>query len=164
MKNRDFSSLFFGPQSGGTMIRTRMLAVLAAVLVAVGFGTTIAMGKSSATKTFGATLNTAQEVPKETGAPASAGGKFSATLSGTTLKWTLTFSHLTGKASAAHIHLGAKGKAGNVIVALCGPCKSPISGSAKITSAVIKEMNAGKTYVNVHTAKNPNGEIRGQVS
>ena len=38
--------------------------------------------------------------------------------------WKLTFAKLSGAATAAHIHLGAKGKAGNVLVALCGPCTS----------------------------------------
>ncbi len=42
-------------------------------------------------------------------------------------------------------------------------CKSPIKGSAKVSAAWIKDMTAGKTYVNIHTKKNLNGEIRGQV-
>lgn len=109
-------------------------------------------------------LNTAQEFPKETGAPAKAAGKFTGMVTGgKTLKWTLTFSHLTGPATAAHIHLGAKGKAGPVLIPLCGPCKSPASGSIKVTDAEMTDLINGKTYVNVHTAKNPNGEIRGQV-
>ena len=32
-----------------------------------------------------------------------------------------------------------------------------------LTQDQINLMEAGKTYVNVHTAKNPNGEIRGQI-
>lgn len=109
-------------------------------------------------------LNIAQEVPKEIGAPSTAAGTFTAqVVGGKTLKWTLTFSHLTGPAAAAHIHLGAKGKAGPVLIALCGPCKSPVSGSVKVTNAQLTDLTKGKTYVNVHTAKNPNGEIRGQV-
>jgi CHRD domain len=113
---------------------------------------------------FTAKLNIAQEVPKETGAASNAGGAFTATLSGSTLKGKLSFGHLTGPATAAHIHMGAKGKAGPVIVALCGPCKSGAHGSAKVSPAVIKTIEGGGAYVNVHTTKNPNGEIRGQVS
>jgi hypothetical protein len=59
--------------------------------------------------------------------------------------------------------MGKAGKPGGVIVALCANCKSPVSGSAKVSAAVIKALNGGDAYVNVHTAKNPNGEIRGQV-
>ena len=92
-----------------------------------------------------------------------ASGKFTASVSGTKITWKLTFGHLTGAASAAHIHTGKKGVAGAVLVPLCGPCKTGTSGSATLTSAELKAMKAGTTYVNVHTAKNPNGEIRGQV-
>ena len=58
----------------------------------------------------------------------------------------------------------ASAVAGPVIVALCGAgCKSPISGATLVSAAVIKQLESGDTYVNVHTAKNPGGEIRGQV-
>jgi len=91
-------------------------------------------------------------------------GSFTAHITGKKLSFTLKFSGLTGAASAAHIHLGAKGKAGPVIVPLCGPCKTTVTGTVALTAAVIKEIEAGKTYVNVHTAKFPNGEIRGQLA
>ena len=91
-------------------------------------------------------------------------GSFTATASHGKLKFTLKFSGLTGAASAAHIHLGAKGKAGPVIIPLCGPCKSPVTGTVAVTASVLKKIEAGKTYVNVHTAKYPNGEIRGQLA
>ena len=42
-------------------------------------------------------------------------------------------------------------------------CKSPLKGSATLTAAQIKTLNAGGLYVNVHTKKNANGEIRGQI-
>lgn len=146
-------------------MRTRSLVLFTVVLAVSGLVAAVATAKPiAASKTYSATLNIAQEVPKETGAPANAGGTFSGTLTGKTLKWKLVFSHLTGAASAAHIHLAAKGKAGPVLIALCGPCKSPVSGSTKVTSAQIGDLNRGKMYVNVHTAKNPNGEIRGQIS
>ena len=91
-------------------------------------------------------------------------GTFSATISGHKLKFTLKFSGLTGAASAAHIHLGAKGKAGPVIIPLCGPCKTKVTGTVAVSASMLKKIEAGKTYVNVHTAKFPNGEIRGQLA
>jgi hypothetical protein len=91
-------------------------------------------------------------------------GTFTGDISGHKLKFTLKFSGLTGAASAAHIHLGPKGKAGPVIVPLCGPCKSPATGTVTLKAAVVKQIEAGKTYVNVHTAKFPAGEIRGQLT
>jgi hypothetical protein len=79
------------------------------------------------------------------------------------LTWRLTFSRLTGKAVAAHIHRGVRGKAGPVIVPLCAPCKSGAQGKATVDSSVVNALESGRTYVNVHTKKNPAGEIRGQL-
>ena len=83
--------------------------------------------------------------------------------------------------TAAHIHLGAAGTEGPVVIPLfTGPAKSgsftgllakgsilekdltgPLAGKtfADVTAAVL----GGQTYVNVHTKANPNGEIRGQI-
>jgi plastocyanin len=113
---------------------------------------------------FAATLNAAQEVPRPKGALARATGHFTATLTGQTLRWKLTFSHLSSKATGAHIHLAPRGKAGPVLVALCGPCTSPKSGTAKLTRAQATAITNGRTYTNVHTTRNANGEIRAQIT
>ena len=110
-----------------------------------------------------ATLNAGQEIPKQVVKDRRAHGRFTATLSGTHLAWKLTFAKLTGPATAAHIHVGAMGKSGNVVVPLCGPCKSGMSGTGTISAALLKTIRKHGTYVNVHTAKNPAGEIRGQL-
>ena len=110
-----------------------------------------------------AALTSGQEVPKQVVKNSSAHGLFKGTLSGKKLTWTLTFSKLTGPATAAHIHMAPKGVAGNVIVPLCGPCKSPATGVSILNGTVIAAFKKGNLYVNVHTKKNPNGEIRGQV-
>src|SRR5262245_4598442 len=102
---------------------------------------------------WSAKLNAAQEIPKKEVAAPNAKGAFHATLNGMTLKYTLTFSGLTGQATAAHIHLGAKGKAGAVVAALCGPCKRSTTGSVKLTKAALKAADKNLLYVNVHTAK-----------
>ena len=144
-------------------MRTKLAPLVVLGVVAL-IQSAVATGSTHATKmNFTAVLNAGQEVPHPTGAMSGASGKFTASVSGTTITWKLTFAHLTGAASAAHIHAGKKGVAGAVLVPLCGPCKTGASGTATLTSAEIKSMKAGTTYVNVHTAKNPNGEIRGQV-
>jgi hypothetical protein len=111
-----------------------------------------------------AALSSGQEVPKQVVKDAAAHGLFKGTLSGNKLKWKLTFAKLTGPAAAAHIHMAAKGKSGAVVIPLCGPCKSGVTGTATISSAVLAAFKKHLLYVNVHTAKNPNGEIRGQLA
>jgi len=113
-------------------------------------------------------LRAAQERPKPKGNVRRAKGTFTATMtrSGTSgvIAWRLTFSKLTGRALAAHIHSGVRGKAGPVIVPLCAPCRSGARGRATVGASVLNALEAGGTYVNVHTRKNPLGEIRGQIS
>ncbi len=113
-------------------------------------------------------LRAAQERPKPKGSVRRAKGMFTATItrSGTTgvIAWRLTFSKLTGRATAAHIHSGVRGKAGPVIVSLCAPCRSGARGRATVDASVLDALEAGRAYVNVHTRKNPLGEIRGQIA
>jgi hypothetical protein len=134
-------------------------ALAAAALSAAGLG----LGASGASSVkLGGTLDARHETPAPKGA-ARATGLFAATLSGRSLTWRLTFSRLTGKAVAAHIHLGKLGVAGPVAVPLCGPCASGVHGTVTVAAKVAAALKAGTAYVNVHTARNPGGEIRAQV-
>lgn len=142
--------------------RTRR-AIAAAAVAALGLGGGGAMLAAASGTTAHATLKAATEVPAPKGA-AKASGSFTGTLKGRSLHWTLRFANLTSKPAGAHIHTGAKGRTGPVVVVLCGTnCHSPMSGTATLSAAFLKAMKAGGTYVNVHTTKNPSGEIRGQV-
>jgi CHRD domain-containing protein len=69
-------------------------------------------------------------------------------------------------ATAAHIHEAAKGKNGPVIVPLAksGDNTFSVAAGAKLTDAQMKALQAGDLYVNVHSAANPDGEIRAQLS
>jgi hypothetical protein len=78
------------------------------------------------------------------------------------LTWTVTFSGLTGNATAAHFHGPAEpGKNAGVAVPIPGTA-SPMAGSATLTDAQAADLMAGKWYVNIHTADNKGGELRGQ--
>jgi CHRD domain len=68
-------------------------------------------------------------------------------------------------ATAAHIHMGAAGKNGPVIVPLTksGDTGWAVGAGAKLTDDQMKAFKAGDLYVNVHSAANPGGEIRGQL-
>jgi hypothetical protein len=142
-------------------------------LLAVGAVFALALsalsGAAVKTTTWTAALSSGQEIPKQVVKDANAHGLFKATLSGTTLKWKLTYAKLTGPARAAHIHMAAKGKAGAVVVDLCGTsttpaCSNGIHGSATLTADIRTAFKKHLLYVNVHTDKNPAGEIRGQLS
>lgn len=113
-------------------------------------------------------LSARQEVPRPKGNVKRARATFTATVtrSGTTgrMGWRLTFSGLTGRAAAAHIHIGQRGRAGPVAVSLCGPCRSGTRRSVELSAAVLAALEQGRAYVNVHTARNQAGEVRGQIA
>jgi hypothetical protein len=124
-------------------------------------------GQVSPAATLKTSLRASQERPKPKGSVRRARGAFTVTItkqgSSAVVAWRLTFSRLTGKAVAAHIHSGARGKSGPVIVPLCAPCRTGAQGRATVNASVLNALESGRTYVNVHTAKNPAGEIRGQL-
>ncbi len=136
------------------------VAVAAAALFVTGLGLG-ATGSNPVKLT--AKLAARGEVPPAKAA-ARATGLFTSSLSGRSLIWRLTFTRLTGRALAAHIHLGKPGVAGPVVVPLCGPCVSGAHGKVRVTVRVRAALLARGAYVNVHTAKNAAGEIRGQVT
>jgi len=81
-----------------------------------------------------------------------------------TLTWSVEYSGLSGPATAAHIHGPADpGADAGVVVPFTGSLASPIKGSATLTDTQIAQLKAGKWYINIHTAANKGGEIRGQL-
>ena len=140
------------------MSNTRnMLAMLA-------LGATVAFSGAAFAEKMKATLSGKSEVP----ANASAGtGTADIDYDAATrkLSWKLTYSGLSGPATAAHFHGPAEpGKNAGVAVAIPNATASPVEGSATLTDAQAADLMAGKYYVNIHTAANPAGEIRGQVT
>jgi CHRD domain-containing protein len=113
---------------------------------------------------FKADLSGASQVPPVTGA-----GKGTATaVLDTTAKkltWTVNYSGLSGPVTGAHIHgPAAAGASAGIVVPFTGELASPITGSATLTDAQIADLEGGKYYVNLHTAANKGGEIRGQLA
>lgn len=68
-------------------------------------------------------------------------------------------------ATMAHIHAGDDGVAGPVVVALDAPASGMASGCKPVAADVIAAIakDPAGYYVNVHTAANPKGAIRGQL-
>jgi hypothetical protein len=131
---------------------------------------------AGSTTTFTADLSGASEVPP---VETDASGFFIARLNpaGTILTWQLNVANIDNVV-AAHIHEGAADATGGVLVPLFFTEAAPVSGTTQLWSGAFNEddmpdgltlagllaqMMAGDTYVNVHTAANAAGEIRGQV-
>ncbi|HVB18067.1 MAG TPA: CHRD domain-containing protein [Stellaceae bacterium] len=121
---------------------------------------------NAAVTTYKASLSSAAEVPPVKGA-----GKGSAAvnvdMATKEVSWRVVYSGLSGPAAAAHIHCGAAAGANAGVAVPLGAAASlasPIQGSGTMTDAQIADLTAGKCYVNIHTAKNKSGEIRGQLA
>lgn len=119
---------------------------------------------------YAETLNMTAELSGTAEVPAndSAGtGTLEATYDTETMlfTWTVTYEGLTGDATAAHFHGPAAADAtAGPVVPIEGDLASPIEGSATLTEEQATQLQDGLWYFNVHTAKYPDGEIRGQVT
>ena len=133
-------------------------------LVTLALGATIAFAGSAAADKMKATLDGKSEVPPNTSA-ATGKADLDYDPASKKLRWTLTYSGLSGPATAAHFHGPAEaGKNAGVAVAIPNATSSPVEGSATLTDAQAADLVAGRYYINIHTAANPGGEIRGQVT
>ncbi len=105
-------------------------------------------------------LSGAEEVPPVK-TPSSGSGSFRLADDGS-IAGSVTTKDVAG--AAAHIHIGAKGRNGPVIVPLekKGDTYSVPAGR-KLTASQISAWKAGGLYVNVHTARHKGGEVRAQI-
>ena len=134
------------------------------MFAALALGAAVAFAGPAFAEKFKATLDGKSEVPPN----ASAGtGTADVDYDAATKKltWKLTYSGLSGPATAAHFHGPADpGKNAGVKVPITNAASSPVEGSAVLTDEQAADLKAGKYYINIHTAANPGGEIRGQVT
>lgn len=139
-----------------TLVRPALFACLALVIAAP-------LARAADSEHFTAAMNGSSEVPP-TGSPGT--GSVQATLDSSTrvLHYTVTFEGLTGPATMAHFHGPAPvGANAGVEVPLGNAPSSPIRGEATLSPEQVTSLEQGKLYANVHTAKHPGGEIRGQL-
>jgi hypothetical protein len=135
-----------------------------ALLTTLALGATIAFAGPAFAQKMKATLDGKSEVPPNA-SPATGSADVDFDAATKKLSWKLTYSGLSGPATAAHFHGPAEaGKAAGVKVPIPNATSSPAEGSAVLTDDQIADLTAGKYYINVHTAANPGGEIRGQVT
>ncbi|MGH8970802.1 MAG: CHRD domain-containing protein [Actinomycetes bacterium] len=120
-------------------------------------------------------------------------GRFKAHLvdDGQAIQFKLSYAALEGDVAQAHIHLGNRSQSGGISVFLCTnvgggtaatpacpPAPGKVTGTLRAADVIgpagqgiaagefdelVTALRAGTTYVNVHSAKYPGGEIRGQL-
>jgi len=161
---------------------------IAATATATGGGSP--SSPSSSHKEFSAKLTGSKEVPP-VNTDATGTIKLAANSRQDALDYQLSLSNLNGVVTGAHIHRGSTGTNGPVVANLNvggafasasaggggGSAATSTSSGGTITSAdlkgplagkhisdLIKLIEDGKGYANVHTRQHPNGEIRGQLT
>lgn len=144
------------------------------VVVAIGLVAACSDDTTTSASSFSASLSAAKEVPVVAG---SGNGTATCTLASPNVSCTVTYAGLSGAPTASHIHTANANATGGVRVNLCGAGTAPAcpattsgtitSGAQAVTGITFDSlralMNNYGTYVNVHTATNAGGEIRGQL-
>ncbi len=155
-------------------VSTLALGLIAAVVVAA-VATSCGDSTSPGPKQYVATMSPANELP--TAKTTTGTGVTTFVDNGSVINWTMELTGMTG-VFASHIHLGSATVSGPVIFNLFLPngnsgTLNGVVGSGTITNANNANIsldslrvlfNNGNAYVNVHTAANQAGEIRGQVA
>ncbi len=155
------------------------ISLLAVILIAMVPVFATAAKKAGSHHVYKAVLSGGAVVPR-VATTAKGAATFEAAMDGKELTYKLTVEGIEN-VTAAHIHIGKKGKSGPPVAGLfAGPKKegefSGTLGEGTITDAdlvgpmggktikdLIKALRAGELYVNVHTDKYPDGELRGQI-
>jgi hypothetical protein len=102
-----------------------------------------------------------EETPSNT-SPATAFGRFVLTPDRKQLLYEVHVAGLSGPATAMHLHMAARGVAGNVIIPLATPDDGEAVGCVDVPAGADAALLAQQMYLNIHTGLFPKGEIRGQ--
>jgi hypothetical protein len=168
----DLTSLLAGAGASGTIrsLKTLTADQIAALNAGVAYlnihtaahGSGEIRGQVAAIH-YGATMTGAAEVPPVT---TTATGSASLTLVANELFYSVSYSGLSSEAKAAHIHGRASAtQPASVMFGIGNPTGTAgtLSGRQTLTADQLGALVDGQTYVNVHSATNSGGEIRGQI-
>jgi hypothetical protein len=164
-------------RSEGEDAMRRVLTTMAAAVLVL----TMTSAAQAQTVNFTATLTGSNETP----APGVTTGAFgSATVTWDvatqTLTWIIDVWNMPSGTNNAHFHVGGQGTAGPTVVNIAFPANISndfrLTGSATATNLLPRgdqgirswedfgqSLLGGQIYINVHSANNPGGEVRGQV-
>ena len=168
-------------------MNTRLRKILTLVMLAEGIFA-LATAQAASTEVFSAKLVGDNEVPPTA---STATGTFHMEIdnrtSPPTINFTMTYADMSGNPTFSHLHFGQINVAGGVMIFLCGGGGQPscpaatsatFSGTitpANVTGPTVQGISAGdlataleavvegESYANIHSAKFPSGELRGQV-
>jgi len=162
----------------------------ACLIVLLLNGSSARAQETTASPLFSANLSSFSQVPSVL---AGSSGRFLARLtSDGNIFFALSYANVSSPVTQAHIHFGAGRTNGGVAVFLCGGPKPACPSSGTITGIItaadvsvlpannpdsvipqgiqpgdlaglLRAVRVDKTYINVHTAMFPSGELRGQV-
>ena len=156
-------------------------ALALSALVSVSSGSLVTLSHAQGEQKFTAKMTGKDEVPPHD-TKATGTAEFTLSADGKTISYKVDVMNID-KVTVAHIHQGKPGENGPPVVWLfnsssnpTGPMNGKLS-EGKITSNdlvgplkgkqisdLVKLINDGNAYANVHTQQNPKGEIRGQIS
>ena len=156
-------------------------ALALSALVSVSSGSLVTLSHAQGEQKFTAKMTGKDEVPPHD-TKATGTAEFTLSADGKTMSYKVDVMNID-KVTVAHIHQGKPGENGPPVVWLfnsssnpTGPMNGKLS-EGKITSSdlvgplkgkqisdLVKLINDGNAYANVHTQQNPKGEIRGQIS
>jgi len=152
-----------------------------AALVSVSSGSLVTLSHAQGEQKFTAKMTGKEEVPPHD-TKATGNAEFTLSADGKTMSYKVDVMNID-KVTMAHIHQGKVGENGPPVVWLFNSSSNPTGtmngmlSQGKITSNdlvgplkdkqmsdLVKLINDGQAYANVHTEPNPKGEIRGQIS
>lgn len=135
-----------------TLVASVVVLMLAAAIPALAGGRPLA-----------ADLSWENEVPPAVGTVATGSAEFRLQPKQGRICFAITTDGLSGDVVADHIHVGRTGENGGVVVDLGGALNGCVDG---VDSDLIMAIGRSPAnyYLNLHTALNPGGEIRGQLS
>ncbi len=146
-------------------MRTRKLAVLAAVMAGPFATATIAESAVAAEKSLTSSMSGRKEVPKRGDANGRGTARITTDMARQRICFRITLKRV-GTVNAGHIHPGKRGVANPPVVALFSKATRRPRGCVRnVDRAMIRRIqrNPGKFYVNVHNKRHPDGAVRGQL-
>lgn len=145
-------------------MKRRFAIAVAAGLVAAALAGCGQMRPQNRTEVLRGELSGRQEVP-----PVQTAGSGSVEVhfreGANLMRWKVTYQGLSGPVTAAHFHGPAgPGQNAGVQLPLSGNLQGPVlEGEARLTPQQANELMSGHWYLNLHTARHPDGEVRAQL-